>query len=263
MGTSRVQFRRFILQVNLLSIEWQTDRQTSWAWVNSAVVLSEAVLFDFGHWIQRVYSCARSKQSCPTLQTTRLLSYRKTFWIECNVFAASSFVSLYWLGTYVVAILCYLNTVNSIFIFSETFRRWTRQILCVNTVITLYKSYPFFFLLLRESVTREATWKTYSQDLVLFWFWGCNKWPHFLPLRSLFYYRSSGTNSFDSPREHHIPFFSPQNMAKIYRVNQSVSCTEKFICYVILRRCITYRIRITHVIRMWSLQTVICILTYF
>lgn len=155
------KFRRFILQVNLLSIGWQ--RETFWAWVNSAVVLSGAVLFDFGHWIQGVYSCVRSKQSCPTLQTTGLLSYRKTFWIECNVFAASSFVSPYWLGMYVVAILCYLNTVNSILILSETFRRWTRQILCVNTVITFYKSYLFSFF--SERVLQEKQRETYSKIL--------------------------------------------------------------------------------------------------
>jgi len=47
-------------------------------------------------------------------------------------------------------------------------------------------------------------------------------------------------------------------MAKIYRVIQSVSCTEKFIFCVILRRCITYRIRIAQVMRIWSVQTVSC-----
>jgi hypothetical protein len=79
----------------------------------------------------------------------------------------------------------------------------------------------------RECYKRSNV-KNIFQDLVLFWFWGCNKLPHFLPLRSLFYYRPAGTNSFDPPREHRRPFFfSPQNVAKIYRVIQSVSCTEK------------------------------------
>lgn len=167
--------------------------------------------------------------------------------MERNAFAASSFFPPYWVGIYVVAILCYLNTVKSNFILSETFRRWTRQILCVNTVITLYKAYIFFTP--KECYKRRDV-SNISQDHVLFCVWGCNKWPHFLPLRSLFYYRHTGTKSFDSPKKtSQTILFSPQNRAVIYRVIQSVCCTECFIFYVILRRCITCRLRIAQVMR--------------
>jgi hypothetical protein len=99
--------------------------------------------------------------------------------------------------------------------------------------------------------------KNIFQDLVLFWFWGCNKWPHFLPLRSLFYHRPAGTNSFDSPREHHRPFsLARRTWLKYTGWFNPWTEQKKNICYVILRLCIIYRIRIGQEMRIWSVQTV-------